>query len=263
MAFALRLWVNKRFWVILLTVLWLLGISLVVLSAAPVSCWLYGFWFGLCIATRVALNSHTSSRRKIWVTIAFAIFSLIVCLVELPFHLAKAISVSKNQTIYVIGDSISAGIGEKERTWPGVLGDLSGVRDVNLAVPGATLETAMYQANKITSTNSLILVEIGGNDLLGHTDSHAFFVQLDKLLGNLESKNSRVVMFELPLLPFWNHYGRTQRILAEKYDVTLIPKSYLVEAFAGKGNTIDGLHLTQKGHDELANSVYGLLRVDP
>jgi hypothetical protein len=70
-------------------------------------------------------------------------------------------------------------------------------------------------------------------------------------------------MFELPLLPFWNSYGRDQRILAEKYDVELIPKICLVTAFAGKGNTIDGLHLTQKGHDGLAKSVSDLLKIDP
>jgi hypothetical protein len=63
-----------------------------------------------------------------------------------------------------------------------VLGDLAQMNVVNLAVPGATLETAMYQANKFTSTNALILVEIGGSDLLGHTDSHTFYIQLDKLL---------------------------------------------------------------------------------
>jgi acyl-CoA thioesterase-1 len=125
-----------------------------------------------------------------------------------------------------------------------VLGDLTQMKVVNLAAAGATLETAMYQANKITSTNALILVEIGGNDLLGHTDSHTFYTQLDRLLGGLRGKKSRLVMFELPLLPFWNTYGRDQRILAEKYDVTLIPKNCLVEVFAGKGNTIDGLHLT-------------------
>lgn len=222
-AFTSRLWVNKRFWVMLLTVIWLLGISLVVLSAAPVSYWAYGIWLGFCIATRIAFNLRISSRSKIFVTVAFAVFSLIVCLVELPFHLVKNIPVSEGQTIYVVGDSISAGIGDKERTWPAVLGDLAQMKVVNLAVPGATLETAMYQANKITSTNALILVEIGGNDLLGHADSHTFYIQLDKLLAGLENKNSRVVMFELPLLPLWNSYGRDQRILAEKYGVTLIP----------------------------------------
>jgi acyl-CoA thioesterase I len=118
-AFAFRLWVNKRFWVMLLTVIWLLGISLVVLSAAPIPYWLYGVWFGLCVAARIVFNRRISFRSKISVTIVFAAFSLVICLVELPYHLPKTISVAKDETIYVIGDSISAGIGEKERTWPG------------------------------------------------------------------------------------------------------------------------------------------------
>ena len=68
-------------------------------------------------------------------------------------------------------------------------------------------------------------------------------------------------MFELPLLPFWNNFGRDQRELAKKYGVTLIPKKYLVSVFAGNGNTVDGLHLSQKGHDDLAAKVYGLMKV--
>ena len=186
---------------------------------------------------------------------------MIVCLVELPFHLAKTIPLSKDQTIYIVGDSISAGIDKKEKTWPAVLGDLSQMKVVNLARPGSTVETAMYEIRGVPLTNSLVIVEIGGNDLLGNTDSRTFYRQLDELLGNLKSQTSQIVMFELPLLPFWNNFGRDQRILAAKYGVTLIPKKYLVQAFSGNGNTIDGLHLSQKGHDELAGSIYGLLRI--
>jgi hypothetical protein len=42
----------------------------------------------------------------------------------------------------------------------------------------------------------------------------------------------------------------------------LIPKSYLAGVFGAKGNTVDGLHLTQKGHDELARVVFSLLRIE-
>ena len=263
LAFALRIFLEKRFQVILLTALWLIGVSLVILSATPIPFWLYLLWFVLCIASRVAFHRQASLRRKILITAAFAIFSLIVCLVELPFHVAKDVPVMGGQTIYVIGDSISAGIDEKEKVWPAVLGDLSQLKVINLARPGATLETAMYQADKVPSTNSLVIIEIGGNDLLGNTDSHTFYVQLDKLLGKLKSKDARLVMFELPLLPFWNEFGIHQRFLAEKYNVNLIPKNYLVRVFAKKGDTVDGLHLSQQGHDDLAKSVDGLLKVSP
>jgi len=99
--------------------------------------------------------------------------------------------------------------------------------------------------------------------LLGNTDSRTFYRQLDKLLGKLKKGNHRIVMFELPLLPFWNSFGRDQRVLAEKYGVTLIPKSYLAEVFGLKGARWMGLHLSQKGHNALAKSVYSLLKVIP
>jgi acyl-CoA thioesterase-1 len=254
-AFILGLWLSRRIWVSALTVGWLVGISLVVLSATPMSIWLYGLWFVLCLVVRIAFNVRTSFQMRISIVLAFAFFSLSLCLTELPYRWLQPTIVFPNEPVFVVGDSISAGIGTKERTWPVVLGDLSHLKVTNLARPGATIETAMDQMRDITAANPLVLVEIGGNDLLGHTDSRTFYRQLDMLLLKLKSRNSQIIMFELPLLPFWNAYGRDQRVLAEKYGVTLIPKSCLAGIFGAKGNTVDGLHLTQKGHNELARAV--------
>ena len=261
-AFALRLWLNTRIGVTLLTVAWLVGISLVVLSATPMSLWLYVVWFGLCIAVRMAFISRTSFRLKVATIIAFAFLSLSLCLTELLYHWVQPVTVFTNQPVFVLGDSISAGIGSKERVWPVVLGDLSKLQVINLARPGATIETALDEAGNITATNALVIVEIGGNDLLGHTDHRTFHEQLDKLLGKLKAGNHHIVMFELPLLPFWNAYGADQRMLAKKYGVTLIPKRYLAGLFGQKGATLDGLHLFQQGHDKLARIVFGLLRIE-
>lgn len=261
-AFALRLWVSSRIWVSLLTIGWLVGISLVILSATPMAFWLYGLWLGLCVVVQIAFIVRTTFQLRASTIIAFAFFSLSLCLTELPYRLVQRVTVFTNQPVYVLGDSLSAGIGTKERTWPVVLGDLLHLKVINLARPGASVETALDQASHITATNSIILVEIGGNDLLGHTDSRAFYGHLDKLLGKLKKGNHRIVMFELPLLPFWNAFGRDQRVLAEKYGVTLIPKSYLAGIFGSKGATLDGLHLSQKGHNQLARMVYRLLRIE-
>jgi acyl-CoA thioesterase-1 len=261
-AFALRLWLGSRAWVVLLTVGWLVGISLVVLSATPMSFWLYGLWFVLCIAVRISFNVRTSFQLRASTVIAFAFFSLSLCLTELPYRWVQPITVFQNEPVFVLGDSLSAGIGAKERAWPAVLGDLSHLKVINLARPGATVETALDQADGINAGKALVIVEIGGNDLLGHTDSHAFYGQLDKLLGKLKKENNRIVMFELPLLPFWNAFGKDQRVLAGKYGVTLIPKSCLAGVFGSKGATLDGLHLSQKGHNMLARTVFSLLRIE-
>lgn len=260
-AFVLHLWLSRRFWVSVLTVGWLLGIALVVLSATPMSLWLYGLWFGLCIVVRVAFNVRTSFPWRASIVLAFAFFSLSLCLTELTYRWVPRVTVFPDEPVFVVGDSISAGIGTKERTWPDMLGDLLYLKVINLARPGATIETAMDQARNITGANALVIVEIGGNDLLGHADSRTFYRQLDVLLFKLKSGGNQIVMFELPLLPFWNTFGRDQRVLAEKYGVTLIPKSCLTGIFGSKGNTLDGLHLTPKGHHELAKAVYGSLEM--
>ncbi len=70
-------------------------------------------------------------------------------------------------------------------------------------------------------------------------------------------------MFELPLLPFHSGYGEVQRTLAKKYNVILIPKKVLTNVIGADGNTLDGLHLSQQGHDALARAVFRMLAITP
>lgn len=68
-------------------------------------------------------------------------------------------------------------------------------------------------------------------------------------------------MFELPLIPFHNSFGTAQRSLAKKYRVALLPKRFLTKVFGIAGGTLDGLHLSQAGHDALAGEIQGVIRV--
>jgi acyl-CoA thioesterase-1 len=262
-ALFLRLWFEGRILGLVLRIGYIAGIVFVIFSATPLSIWFYCLWFGLCVAAALAVFSKKLSfQRKLLVSYTVSLCSLVMCLVELPYHLSPTIKTSPKQSVFVVGDSISAGISAKERAWPEVLADISQFKVINLAKPAATVETAMGQIAGIVGSNSLVLVEIGGNDLLGHTDSKTFHLQLDQLLGRLAAGNNQVVMFELPLFPFCNAFGKAQRNLAGKYHVMLIPKHYLTDVFGLKGGTVDGLHLSQKGHDALANSVNGLLKTN-
>jgi acyl-CoA thioesterase-1 len=262
-ALFVRLWFEGRILGLVLRIGYIAGIVFVFFSATPLPVWLYCMWFGFCVAAAlVVFGQKLSFQRKILMSFAVSLCSLVMCLVELPYHLSPTIKVSPKQSIFVIGDSISAGISAKDRTWPDVLADISNFKVINLAKPAATVETAMGQIADMVGSNSLVLVEIGGNDLLGHTDSKTFYVQLDQLLGKLAVGNNQIVMFELPLFPFCHAFGKAQRNLARKYNVILIPKHYLTDVFGLKGGTVDGLHLSQKGHDALANSINSLLKTN-
>ena len=66
-------------------------------------------------------------------------------------------------------------------------------------------------------------------------------------------------MFELPLPPFCNDYGRVQRLLAAKYGVLLIPKRLLMAVLREEDSTVDSIHLTRRGHQRMANIVWSLI----
>jgi acyl-CoA thioesterase-1 len=262
-ALFLRLWFEGRILGLVLRIGYIAGIVFVIFSATPLPIWLYCLWFGLCVAAAwIVFSNKFSFQRKMLLSFTVSLCSLVMCLVELPYHLPPTIKASPKLVFYVVGDSISAGISAKDRAWPDVLGDISHFKVINLAKPGATVESAVDQIAGIVGSNSLVMVEIGGNDLLGHTDSKNFYIQLDQLLGKLAAGNNQVVVFELPLFPFCNAFGKAQRNLAKKYNVTLIPKHYLTDVFGLKGGTVDGLHLSQKGHDALTNSICSLFKTN-
>ncbi len=125
-------------------------------------------------------------------------------LAELPHQLRPNLPSVGTRTVYVIGDSISGGVGiENEALWPADLdGLMPGRRVVNLAVPGATCATALAQARRVPEQGAYVLLEIGGNDLLGRASPAAFRRDLQALLLQLSTGDRTLVMFELPLPSF-------------------------------------------------------------
>jgi acyl-CoA thioesterase-1 len=114
-------------------------------------------------------------------------------------------------------------------------------------------------ANRVTEQDHLVLIELGGNDLISGEPSKDFDRLLEGLLAGLASPTRTVVMFELPLLPQMVTYGRVQRRLAKRYGVWLIPKRCLAAVISGRDTTSDGLHLTDVGTRRMASLVAHVL----
>ena len=261
-------WLTQQGWRSLSAVGSRIGIVLVIVSAAPLPLWVYCVWLALCVSALIlsARNTVDPSNRLVAKTHGMLLvllvgMSLPLSVWEWSHRRKPEIAMEPATTIYVVGDSISAGVGTKERNWPEVLADSTKLTVVNLARPGATTESAFAQVQKISERSAIVIVEIGGNDLLGGAKSRTFRKQLDKLLARLRSDDHQIVMFELPLPPFCNAFGRAQRQAARRYEARLIPKRCMTAAFDMKDATIDGLHLSQAGHDALAGEVEEMLRI--
>jgi acyl-CoA thioesterase I len=234
----------------------IVGAITILLSSTPAPIWFYILWL---LATSAWLVQQAQPLLKKGPRVALFVAAFGFCFLaagmEVPYRHLPTLGSDTPKRLYVIGDSISSGIGSGEVAWPKVLASSKGIEVFDLSSPGATAQTALTQAQRIPAEPAVIIVEIGGNDLLGGASNSEFERDLRRLLETLRSPSRRIVMFELPLPPFSNGYGRIQRSLASEFGVTLIPKNVLAHVLGSARGTLDGLHLSEEGHREIADTV--------
>ena len=239
----------------------LAGVVFVVLSASPFSFWVYGMFFALLALAAfwpTNLLRHGKEAACLSLVLLLAL-SLLMVRTEILHSLPPKIRLTTSDTLFVIGDSLSMGADPPGKNWPELLGDLAKLKVRNFSFGGAKLETALENARRINQDDALVILEIGGNDLLGGTSIPKFRGDLEKMLALACGPHRCVAMIELPLPPFYNRYGMVQRALAKSYGVTLIPKRYLARIISTPGATVDGLHLSNDGHALLARSLSEML----
>ncbi|MBM4069967.1 MAG: acyl-CoA thioesterase [Planctomycetes bacterium] len=237
------------------------GLILVALSATPLP---YGFYAVAGVVTLAwliveQLKEERYPRVRNWLRRATAIIWFAGLVVEAPFLVTPTLKVDGNPTLYVIGDSVAAGVGDETETWPRILARKHAIEVNDFSHAGATVSSALKQAERLPPRGGIVLLEIGGNDVLGSTTAARFNENLDQLLARVRAPNRLVVMFELPLPPFQNEYGRIQRRLALKHGVRLVPKRVFAGVLTKDGATLDSVHLSAAGHQTMANAVWGVL----
>jgi len=153
----------------------LAGIVLGLISATPLPLWAYGVWCITVVGAAEVAIRHPAARRVSLLLWALAgTTSAGLGLAEWPHRCAPRWIAPAGHRIYVLGDSLSAAMGGNVRPWPAVLQEKVGIQVVNLARPGATTEDAVRQAEHVPEPGAMVIVEIGGNDLLKGTPASEF-----------------------------------------------------------------------------------------
>ena len=216
-------------------------------------------WILLLVIVAWLIIEHASSRRWLRHAAQAAVVAICVWLAvsELRWQLRPARPAGPFARLYIVGDSVTAGIGRESTTWPRILHNERKVEVVDLSRAGATAASALSNVQKTTLADGLVLLEIGGNDLLRRAPAASFERDLDQLIGQVSGPGREVAMFELPVLD--EQAARIQRRLAAKLHLLLIPRRYLATLFTTDGNTLDGIHLSDQGHQAMATMVWELL----
>ncbi|MEP3479107.1 MAG: GDSL-type esterase/lipase family protein [Fuerstiella sp.] len=236
----------------------LIGPIAIILSSTAIPYWFYA------VAAVITCGWIVSRFKKNWRPNAAYLAAAVwfaAAVIELPYHIIPSLDSTHSHSIAVIGDSVTAGVGgdETSETWPSILAREHQLDVQDISHMGETAASALKRAKANQITASVVVVEIGGNDVLGSTSAAQFAQDLDALLSHLAVDERQLLMFELPLPPFCHEYGRVQRQLAAKYNVRLIPKRVFLSVIAGGDSTLDTIHLSQSGHRTMANCVWRLV----
>ncbi|MFO0837103.1 MAG: GDSL-type esterase/lipase family protein [Phycisphaerae bacterium] len=238
------------------------GLLLISLSATPMPLWLAsaGAIAGLAWLLVGVRRSRRAPRVRLALDAALAVLSLLALALELPHQLMPRLEAGNLTRLCVIGDSLSAGIRDGERTWPRVLAETHGLNVSSLARAGATTDDARRQAEALPENAGVVMILIGGNDVLNGRSSADFERNLNAAVATASRKAAAVVMLELPVPPLANRFTAIQRDVARRHRAHLIPKRVLALLLADSANTSDGLHLSTLGHERLSEVVWRTVR---
>ncbi|HMC66386.1 MAG TPA: GDSL-type esterase/lipase family protein [Gemmataceae bacterium] len=241
-------------------ILLIIGVILAGLAGTSPSLWLAVPLLVCCVGYSCIGFCHRSRRLRLGLAASAVALVVAGVLVELPYHFPSLPQTPRPRRLYILGDSLAAGVGIKEITWPKLLAERTGIQVSDLSLAGATARNALRQQapalERSTDTEAWVLVEIGGNDMLGGPTADEFGEALDRLLviarGDPASPRT-VIMLEVPLTPGKWAFGAWQRQLAVKHGASLVPKRVMAGVILTDANVLDGLHLSQAGHERLAD----------
>jgi len=254
----------KRTWMLRVrNVLAWVSLAFMVMACPPFALVVDAIFFAVFVLWFVTSNRPSSSQASMRLqkgsTLALSVLLLVLPAIEFSHRRMPRITGSATDHLVVLDDSISSGIDPHLEAWPLVLQQTCGVEVRNLASPGAQVSEGPLMARGLTEGDHLVLIEIGGNDLLTGVSSDEYGKALDALLSKVAVPNRTILMFELPLLPNKIAYGRAQRGLSAKYRVALIPKRYFAQVIGDADATTDGLHLCASGARRMAALVAQVL----
>lgn len=215
---------------------------------------------GIWLVSLFRKTASATNRRPAFGMIAVWLFAAAG---EFPSHRIPTLEPAPSRKMAVIGDSVTAGVGQLPDTerWPGLLASRHHLTVQDCSRAGETAGSALSRIRKGDTQIDcpVVFLEIGGNDVLGSTTAFKFAEDLDALLAAISSPGRQIMMLELPLPPFFNDFGLAQRRLARKHDVALVPRRVLLSALAAENATLDTIHLSRTGHRSMATLVWQLI----
>ena len=184
---------------------------------------------------------------------------------------SKTVS-APTQTLVIIGDSITEGLGVKsEDSYPELLQikvqhEGKNWKVINHGVSGSTSASALSRVNWILKTPpQLVILALGANDGLRGLQPSVTESNLDQAIVALQKAKVKVLLVGMKMPPNYRGKFRTEfeqmyPKLAKKHKIRLMP--FLLEGVGGIPglNQKDGIHPNAQGHAIIAENLYKFIQ---
>ncbi len=191
----------------------------------------------------------------------------------LPLLLFLLVPITYAQpTIVCFGDSITAGRGAPAgHSYPDYLQKLLDSRAyhyrvLNMGISGDTTKDAVSRLPNVLAAHPyLVVVELGGNDMLRGLPITATRANLDRVIAALQRAHIKVALAGITLPPnygadYIHAISQTYADAAKKYRVPLLPFVYDHVYDVPGAIQPDGVHATAKGNALVAKNIFALIQ---
>jgi lysophospholipase L1-like esterase len=181
---------------------------------------------------------------------------------------AREDAIPQGSRVLALGDSLTEGAGvAPEEAWPNLLASRTGWVVINGGVSGDTTGDALRRLPALLEEHNpvLVLVALGGNDMLRHVSQEDTVANLGKMLAMIKAHGAKPVLLATPKpsvagAVFQNLSAADfYRRVAEEHQVPMIEDA-IAEVLSDPQLKGDPLHPNTAGHAKLSQKIFDALK---
>lgn len=196
------------------------------------------------------------------------ILAIVVITLLVACDKVKEQAIPAGSVVLALGDSLTAGAGVTQaEAWPNLLASRSGWVVINGGINGDTSGAALRRLPALLEqhTPALVVVTLGGNDMLRRIPQAETIANLEKILSLIRAQGAKPLLLATPqpsltAAVFQNLSAADfYRELAEAQRVPLIEDA-IAEVISDPQLKIDPLHPNAAGHALLSEKIFAELQ---
>ncbi len=200
------------------------------------------------------MNSHTLGRA----------FLVLAALLLAACSQPKQAALPAGSRVLALGDSLTAAHGvTPEQAWPALLAQRTGWMVINAGVSGDTSAAALQRLPALLDEHNpqLVLVTLGGNDMLRRLPQGQTVANLGQMLALVKARGAKAVLLATPKPSIagavFNNLSAADfyRQVAKEHQVQLIEDA-LPEVLSNTDLKADQLHPNVAGHTLLSKKIF-------